>query len=87
VEDVLDELMVSRKSLERKFRRHLRRTPLTQICRLHVQEAQHLLIHTDYPMAEVARRSGFARPQHRATVFRRVLACTPSVYRLRFRNR
>jgi LacI family transcriptional regulator len=87
VEDVLDELVVSRKSLERKFRQHLGRTPLEEIRRLHLQEAQHLLIHTDYPMAEVARRSGFARPQHMATVFHRAVGATPTAYRLRFRNR
>ena len=87
VENVLDELIVSRKSLERKFRQHLGRTPLEEIRRLHLQEAQHLLIHTDYPMAEVAHRSGFVRPQHMATIFRRALDCTPSAYRLRFRNR
>lgn len=87
VEDVLDEIIVSRKSLERKFRQHLGRTPLEEIRRLHVQEAQHLLIHTDYPMAEVAARSGFVRPQHMATIFRRTVTCTPSEYRFRFRNR
>jgi LacI family transcriptional regulator len=87
VENVLDEIPVSRKSLERKFRRHLGRTLLAEIRRLHVEEAQHLLIHTDYSVAEVARRSGFGRPQHMATIFRRAVGCTPSAYRLRFRNR
>ena len=87
VEDVLDELLISRKSLERKFRLHLRRTPLAEIRRVHVHEAQRLLIHTDYPIGEVARRSGFARAQHMATVFRKAVGTTPSAYRQQFRNR
>ena len=87
VEDVLDELIVSRKSLERKFRRHLGRTPLEEIRHLHLQQARDLLIHTDYPVADVAARSGFARPQHMATVFRGAFGMTPLAYRLRFRNR
>jgi LacI family transcriptional regulator len=87
VSDVLESLLVSRKSLERKFRQHLGRTPLVEIRRVHLQHAQQLLIHTDYPMNDVARRSGFARPQHMATLFHRLVGTTPTAYRQQFRNR
>lgn len=87
VDDVLDHLTVSRKSLERKFARHLGRTPLEEIRAVHIAHVQSLLAHTDLPMAEVARRGGFARPEHMATVFRAETGQTPTAYRRQFRAR
>jgi LacI family transcriptional regulator len=86
VDDLLISLNISRRSLERKFRKHLRRTPLQEIQRLHLRQAQHLLAQTDYPIGQAARRSGFASPQHMATRFRQAIGLTPSAYRKQYRR-
>lgn len=84
VNDVLAAVMVSRKSLERRFGEQLGRTPLAEIRRVHIHAAKQLLIHTDYPMKQVARRAGFARPQHMATLFRRLVGVSPTAFRQRY---
>lgn len=86
VEDVLGEVPVSRRSLERRFREELGRSPSTEICRLRLIKAQELMARTDLNMAEIAAMSGFADAVRFSRTFRRELGMTPTAWRERRRG-
>jgi len=87
VGDVLDAVAISRRSLERRFREHVGKSPQQEIQRVHLERARTLLAETDLPMPEVAEGSGFKNADRLAAVFRRETGLTPSQYRRRFRRR
>jgi LacI family transcriptional regulator len=79
--DVLDVVAVSRRSLERRFRRALGRGIGQEIRRCHVERARTLLATTDLPMPDVARLAGFGEGKQLSVVFRRETGSTPTGYR------
>ncbi len=81
VEDVLDGLEVSRRSLELLFRKHLGRSPKAELRRVQIEKARTLLTETLMPMSEVASRCGFAGQVRFAMVFKEVTGQTPTAYR------
>lgn len=87
VSDVLAEIPVSRRSLERRFRLLLQRGVWAEIRRAHLERARNLLTGTDMSLAEVARRSGFSGNVQFSVVFRQETGLTPSAYRRQFRPR
>ncbi len=87
VGDVLEAVTISRRSLERRFREQLGRSPQAEIQRVHLQQARQLLAETDLPMPEVARRSGFKNADRLAAVFRQIEHTTPTHYRRQYRQR
>jgi LacI family transcriptional regulator len=86
VEDVLDQVDISRRSLERLFRRHLGRTPLQEIRRAHIRRAKLLLTTTDHNLQAIADRSGFATTYHLCRTFRKETGQTAITYRKRHRS-
>ena len=86
VSDVLREVPLSRRTLERRFGQLLGRSPRVEICRVHLERAKELLVQTDLQMAEVARRSGFLHPNQMANVFKRDANISPSGFRRQFRT-
>jgi len=87
VEDVCDELMVSRRSLEKRTQKLLGHSPLQEIRRVHVDQAKTLLIETDMTMPQIAAGSGFRSQARLSVVFRRLTGMTPTNYRNQFRTR
>jgi LacI family transcriptional regulator len=85
VRELLLALPVQRRSLERKFRKVLGRSPLEEIRRVRVDLAKQLLSSTDLPMPIVARRSGFSEAKQLSQVFRALVGTTPTSYRSQFR--
>jgi LacI family transcriptional regulator len=85
VRELLLALPVQRRSLERKFRKALGRSPLEEIRRVRVDLAKQLLSSTDLAMPIVARRSGFSEAKQLSQVFRSLVGMTPTSYRARFR--
>jgi LacI family transcriptional regulator len=83
VETILNEVPINRRSLERRFRRSLGRTPAAEIRRCRIELAKKLLAETDKSMSEIARSSGFLYPQHLASAFLQITGMTPSDYRHR----
>lgn len=81
VEDVLDPLAFSRSTLERRFAALLGRTPREEIVRVKLRHARQLLRETDFPLAEIARISGFRHAETLCAVFRRETGSTPGAYR------
>lgn len=72
---------VSRRVLEKRFQRSLRRSALAEIRRVRVAQLCHLLAATNQPISQIAFTLGFAGPEHLARYFRRELRMTPLAYR------
>jgi LacI family transcriptional regulator len=85
VADVLKEVAVARRALERRFRKLLQRSIQEEIRRAHVERAKRLLAATDFSMAEVARRAGFRDSRHLSIVFRGATGLTPTAFRRQHR--
>lgn len=81
VESVLDELGVSRRLLETRFRASLGKSPAQAIRAARLQQARQLLVSTDLPVTEVAERCGCANLARLAELFRREIGRTPSAVR------
>jgi len=87
VRDLLAAVPVSRRSLERRFRRHLDRGIWEEIRRSHLERAKTLLADTDLPMSVVAQRSGFSDSRQLSIAFRQATGGTPTEFRRRHRSR
>jgi LacI family transcriptional regulator len=81
VEDVLNEVNVSRTTLETRMKRAIGQTPREAITRAQVDKAKDILISAAAPMGEVAQMCGFRRANHFSTVFKRLTGITPVQYR------
>jgi LacI family transcriptional regulator len=81
VDDVLEQVPMSRSSLERKMRKYLDRSPQQEIRIVQVKRAQQLLTDTDLSMDRIAGMCGFQHPEYMHVVFRRELGQTPGSYR------
>ncbi|GIW77755.1 MAG: XylR family transcriptional regulator [Phycisphaerae bacterium] len=87
VEDVLREVPINRRALERRFKRAIGRSPAAELRRQRIEIAKQLLAGTDHSMADIARRAGFQYPQHMAVAFRQLTGLTPSEYRDQFQKK
>jgi LacI family transcriptional regulator len=85
IHDVLKALPIPRRTLERRVREFLDRSPAEELARLRIAKAKDLLARTDLPMPEVAERCGLLDGERLAVLFRRHTGQTPSSYRLQFR--
>jgi LacI family transcriptional regulator len=86
VADVLRAVPVGRRTLERRFRKVLRRGLWEEIRRVHVENARRLLSGTDLPMTAVADEAGFPNAKELSVVFRQETGVTPTAYRRQFRG-
>ncbi len=86
VKQLLEEVPVNRRTLERRFVSVLGHTPLEEIRRVRMERAKALL-QTDLPIYEVASQSGFTTPEYMATSFLEVVGMTPTAYRRQFTPR
>jgi len=86
VEDVLREVPVSRRALERRFRKALNRRIGEEIRRVHLERAKALLAGTDLLMSDVAEQAGLSDSRHLSVVFRQETGFTPTAYRRQFRG-
>jgi LacI family transcriptional regulator len=87
VKDLLAEVAIGRRELERGFRRVLGRTPLQEIHRIRIARAKQLLEATDHQMPTIAHLSGFLDSKSLAVTFKRISGESPTNYRRRFRVR
>jgi LacI family transcriptional regulator len=72
---------VSRRVLEKRFRRELDCSVLVEIRRMHTDKMAQLLVETQLPVHEIAETLGFEDVQHFARYFRSVKKLTPLAYR------
>ncbi len=69
-------------ALERRFRKHLGKTPRQYITDVRLGHARRLLVETDKPIGTIALETGFADHSHLTRAFRRHFARSPSEVRL-----
>lgn len=86
VTDVLREVPVGRRTLERRCHKALGWGLGTEIRRAHLERARRLLARTDLPMKAVAQQAGFSDFRHLAVVFRQELGMPPTAYRRQMRG-
>ena len=85
VEDILREVPISRRLLEKKFRTLLNKSPLDEIQRVHLERAKQLLTDTDQSLAQVAKSSGFNSGERLSVVFKQKVSMPPGEFRRRSR--
>jgi LacI family transcriptional regulator len=85
VDDVMDHVPLSRRSLERKFRTLVGHSISDEIRRAHIEKAKQLLLTTDMAMPQVAAASGFTSATRLGIVFLREVGEPPTEYRRRVR--
>lgn len=85
VEDVLRAVPLSRRVLERRFRRVARRTPHEEILRLRIERVKQLLAETDLSLERISTLAGFAHPEYMSVAFKREVGVTPGCHRLQIR--
>jgi len=81
VSDVVDELRISRRTLERRFFRAIGRTVLSEIMRCRLQHAKQLLLETNLPCHQVAGEAGFGSLKTFNRAFSRKEGTTPQSFR------
>ncbi|MFA9479134.1 substrate-binding domain-containing protein [Phycisphaerales bacterium AB-hyl4] len=81
VEAVAEHAGLSRRSLERHFKRHLGCTPLQVISRVRLERICRLLSDSDVPLARIAEAGGFQSVRHLHRFFRQQTGSTPTSYR------
>jgi len=72
---------LSRRQLERLFRRHMGRTPAQYYLELRLERARHLLYQTDLPIMIIACACGFVSASHFSTCYRQMFGKTPRAER------
>ncbi|HET9977531.1 MAG TPA: GlxA family transcriptional regulator [Burkholderiaceae bacterium] len=83
LDDVADKVGVSRRQIERLFRRHLGMVPSKYYLEARLKRARALLLQTHLSIMEVAVACGFESPPHFSRCYRSQFGCTPSAERQR----
>jgi LacI family transcriptional regulator len=81
VEDVVRQVPLSRRTLERRFHQVMGHSIYDEILRARVFRAEHLLVATDWSIKRIALETGFAYPEHLAAVFKSRVGRSPRDYR------
>jgi LacI family transcriptional regulator, galactose operon repressor len=86
VADVLQAVPLSRRMLEHRFLKLVRRTPHAEIIRIRMERASRLLRETDLSLSEIASRAGFADANYLSVAFKKQMGVSPRTYRLEMRT-
>jgi LacI family transcriptional regulator len=81
VADVLRVVPLSRRQLEQRFVKLVRRSPYAEISRIRMERACRLLRETSLPLSEIARRSGFTEALYLSRAFKKYIGVSPRTYR------
>ncbi|TWT90212.1 Xylose operon regulatory protein [Pseudobythopirellula maris] len=80
-EMVIQEVAVSRRNLEKRFREVLGRTILEEIQRVRLGHAKRLLLSTGYPVGRIAKLAGFGSIGYFIQFFQKRVGTTPARFR------
>jgi len=81
VDDVARTACMNRRTMEKRFRAIIGRSPAAEIRRVRIAAAKELLLQHEVPIEEVARRSGFSSRRWMSTVFSAAAGTTPGRFR------
>jgi LacI family transcriptional regulator len=79
--ELLDQLKVSRSTLERAFRRELGWSPKEEFRRVRLKRVKDLLTQTDWSLERIAEEVGFLHTEYMMVQFKRMVGTTPSQWR------
>jgi LacI family transcriptional regulator len=82
VDRVADEVAMSRRSLEKRFRETIGRTVLEEIQLTRLERAKRLLLETTYPISKVSEIAGFGSAGYFIQFFQKHVGKTPRRYRV-----
>jgi LacI family transcriptional regulator len=83
IEDAVTASGLSRRNLERAFRRHVGRSLTEQLSTLRLSRAKDFLLQTELSAADIAAQVGFTTPQYFSNTFHKTFGVTPRRFRLR----
>jgi LacI family transcriptional regulator len=83
VEELAEEMLISRSTLERRFREYFKCSPAQEINHVRIERAKSFLRETAWPISAVGQKTGFASPENFVRFFRRLVGETPRQYRNR----
>jgi LacI family transcriptional regulator len=81
VDQVAEAVGISRSVLQRKFRRHLRRTPKEEILRVQIELAKRLMVQSVKLGDSIAAKCGFSSYKYFSKAFHREVGMPPQAYR------
>ncbi len=81
VDDLARQVGTSRRTLERRFKQRLGRSPHQEILRVRLRRAEELLIRSEIKVEQIARDCGFGHVQNFNAAFAREFRRTPGAYR------
>ncbi len=82
VADVVEAISpMTRRGLEKAFRRHLNRSPAQEILRKRLDRAKHLILENQHKSYEIAKMCGFRDAEHLREIFHRHLGMAPRAFR------
>ena len=83
VNDVVMATNVSRRPLEKAFRKELNRTLNEEVVRTRLENVKRLLATTSLSVTEISCMTGFSRPNHLHRIFSKQIGISPKKYRAR----
>jgi LacI family transcriptional regulator len=86
VDHVIQDVAVSRRILEQRFRNLVGRTVHQEILRCRVERVKELLATTDLPLKTIAGHIGVCHAEYVNVIFRRLTQQSPSAYRREYRR-
>ncbi len=78
IEELAELAHLSVSALERRFKKHLAKTPNQYINEVRLENARKLLVETQLPVSQVAYQCGFAEPSYFSKQFKRLFGDVPS---------
>lgn len=85
VNSILEHIPIGRRTLEKKFKSLLKRSPLDEIKRVRLTMAKLQLAHSQMNVPAIATHCGFSDARRFATVFKQEFGCSPTEYRTQCR--
>jgi LacI family transcriptional regulator len=86
VEKLLDQMTISRATLERRFERFLGRSPKDEILRLRLNRVREQLADSEDTLAQIADATGFSSVAHLSVAFKHATLLSPGEFRRRHRS-
>jgi len=80
--ELSDYVGLSRRQVERLFRRHLGRSPARYYLEIRIDRARHLLLQSNMPIVDVAIACGFVSASHFSKCYREMYGRSPQMERL-----
>ncbi len=81
VNDIMEKVPVSRRVLERRFRKVLKRSILDEIKRVRMQQVRMMLSDTDLTLSQIANRLDFSSSKHICRFFKQQNNISPMEFR------